>query len=220
MSVGAWHFRMRSSAVVGVVGGEVTDDLLERLGCLGHGERERELDRRGWRRRRWFRRLRLLRLRLGTAVRLRVRRPRLRVGIVRELRVGIVRELLLFTSLRWGPILFTLGFFLFVIILVLVLVILVVIVALTAHGAFQELLSVHPALLQLLAHSLHLEVLILIPGIRIVTFVVVVGVVGFILPHHHHPRRRRRNPPRRRHPPGCPASAGASCPRRARRPSC
>ena len=58
---------------------------------------------------------------------------------------------------------------------------LVVIVALTAHGAFQELLGVHPALLQLLAHSLHLEVLILIPGIRIVTFVVVVGVVGFIL---------------------------------------
>ena len=163
----------------GVVGGEVADDLLERLGCLGHGERERELDRRGRRRRRWFRRLRLLRLRLGTAVRLRVRRPRLRVGIVRELRVGIVRELLLFTSLRWGPILFTLGFFLFVVILVLV--VLVVIVALTAHGAFQELLSVHPALLQLLAHSLHLEVLILIPGIRIVTFVVVVGVVGFIL---------------------------------------
>ena len=162
----------------GVVGGEVTDDLLERLGCLGHGERERELDRGGWRRRRWFRRLRLLRLRLGTAVRVRVRRPRLRVGIVRELRVGIVRELLLFTSLRWGPILFTLGFFLFVVILVLV--VLVVIVALTAHGAFQELLSVHPALLQLLAHSLHLEVLILIPGIRIVTFVVVVGVVGFI----------------------------------------
>ena len=164
----------------GVFGGEVTDDLLERLGCLGHGERERELDRGGWRRRRWFRRLCLLRLRLGTAVRLRVRRPRLRVGIVRELRVGIVRELLLFTSLRWGPILFTLGFFLFVIILVIVLVI-VVIVALTAHGAFQELLGVHPALLQLLAHSLHLEVLILIPGIRIVTFVVVVGVVGFIL---------------------------------------
>ena len=165
----------------GVVGGEVTDDLLERLGCLGHGERERELDRGGWRRRRWFRRLRLLRLRLGTAVRVRVRRPRLRVGIVRELRVGIVRELLLFTSLRWGPILFTLGFFLFVIILVLVLVILVVIVALTAHGAFQEFLSVHPALLQLLAHAFHLQVLILIPGIRIVTFVVVVGVVGFIL---------------------------------------
>ena len=162
----------------GIVGGEVTDDLLERLGCLGHGERERELDRRG-RRRRWFRRLCLLRIRLGTAVRLRVRRPRLRVGVVRELRVGIVRELLLFTSLRWGPILFTLGFFLFVIILVLVII--VVIVALTAHGAFQELLGVHPALLQLLAHSLHLEVLILIPGIRIVTFVVVVGVVGFIL---------------------------------------
>ena len=42
------------------------------------------------------------------------------------------------------------------------------------------MLSVHPALLKLLAHSLHLEVLILIPGIRIVTFVVVVGVVGFI----------------------------------------
>ena len=167
----------------GIVGREVTDNLLERLGCLGHGEREREFDRGGRRRRRrWFRRLRLLRLRLGTPVRLRVRRPRLRVGIVRELRVGIVRELLLFTSLRWGPILFTLGFFLFVIILVLVVlvVIVVVIVALTAHGAVQELLGVHPALLQLLAHSFHLQVLILIPGIRIVTFVVVVGVVGFI----------------------------------------
>ena len=166
----------------GVVGGEVTDDLLERLGCLGHGERERELDRGGWRRRRWFRRLRLLRLRLGTAVRVRVRRPRLRVGIVRELRVGIVRELLLFTSLL-SPVLFTrrlrlVVFSLFT--LLVVILVLVVIVVLTAHGAFQELLGVHPALLQLLAHSLHLEVLILIPGIRIVTFVVVVGVVGFI----------------------------------------